>query len=49
MERSAEVEQAVNELYDALQSGDGGEWKTPQSHVSIGVPNEESMGQELPT
>jgi ketosteroid isomerase-like protein len=135
MERSAEVEQAVNELYDALQSGDidtfasrltddavvigtdpdewwqgrqaiaqafgaqseameggfnvepgdivgyalgdvgwfsarsafvveqgkvpfrhtgvlvrdGGGWKTAQSHVSIGVPNEEAMGQELPT
>jgi ketosteroid isomerase-like protein len=28
---------------------DGGIWKTAQSHVSIGVPNEESVGQELPT
>ncbi len=27
---------------------EGGEWKLVQSHVSIGVPNEEALGQELP-
>lgn len=27
---------------------DGGEWKLVQSHASIGVPNEEALGQELP-
>jgi SnoaL-like domain len=27
----------------------GGEWKVAQMHFSLGVPNEEAFGQELPT
>jgi ketosteroid isomerase-like protein len=26
-----------------------GEWRLVESHISIGVPNEEAVGQELPT
>ena len=28
---------------------DGGDWKVAQMHFSMGVPNEEAFGQELPT
>jgi ketosteroid isomerase-like protein len=28
---------------------DGGRWRLVQAHISIGIPNEEAVGKELPT
>jgi hypothetical protein len=33
----------------AVLHKENGEWKMVQGHVSFGVPNEEALGQELPT